>query len=199
MTEVTPLPEFDESNLSANILRDYTIHGTDFKGLIVRGPFGLLAYIGVPLAHWAADMEELYFPCHQGVSFREVGDGHLRPEGYYWYGWDYCHAGDRISLPKAIEEMLEADGFFDLFPKSNTKAWGIAEVEAELFDAAGSLLSSLKAAQDAYRTISPGTQQGQQAVRGSTIPAPNQDTQTPMTATYVRVTNAQRFTKLYIK
>lgn len=64
--------------------------------LIMRGPIGLCAYIGVPEGHPLAgfDYDDLPLSCHGGLTFSSMGDGHYRPKGFYWYGWDYSHSGD---------------------------------------------------------------------------------------------------------
>lgn len=84
---------------------DQLLAGTPFRGLVLKGQPGYCAYIGVPESHWLADMEGLQFACHWGVTFRGPGGDGIRPEGWYWYGWDYQHAGDFLEFP---EELLAA-------------------------------------------------------------------------------------------
>jgi len=36
----------------------------------------------------------LGFRCHYGETFSDIGDGKIRPAGYWWYGWDYGHLHD---------------------------------------------------------------------------------------------------------
>jgi len=55
------------------------------------------AYVGIPESHPVAgwDYDALSFiECHGGFTFSERGDGIYLPEGFWWYGWDYAHAGD---------------------------------------------------------------------------------------------------------
>jgi len=39
-------------------------------------------------------MEGHSIVCHGGLTFSGWGDGELRPEGFYWLGFDCNHAGD---------------------------------------------------------------------------------------------------------
>lgn len=63
--------------------------------MIMRGPSSLCAYVGIPLDHPLAgfDYDDLSIDCHCGLTYSEKGCGSF-PEGYWWYGWDYTHAGD---------------------------------------------------------------------------------------------------------
>lgn len=124
------------------ILRDFLIAGTPLRGLIVRGPFSLCAYLGVPRDHWMARMEELDFPCHWGVTFSAEGEGGLRPLDWYWYGWDYGHAGDALELPPELEALMPAE----LRPSQRGKRWTVDEVEHEVIDAALALHEQMQQA-----------------------------------------------------
>ena len=69
----------------------------EIKFIILRNFASLCAYIGVPLKsplakHPPEGMQELC--AHWGINFADKGDGEIRPKGYWWYGWDYAHAGD---------------------------------------------------------------------------------------------------------
>jgi len=66
--------------------------------LILRGPSSVCAYIGVPKSHPLAGFEYDGVPldCHGGLTFScEGGETGPWPAGWWWYGWDYGHAGDR--------------------------------------------------------------------------------------------------------
>lgn len=125
------------------ILRDFLLADTPFRGLILRTEFCLCAYIGVPESHWMANMEELDFPCHRGLTFNAPGGDGLRPAGWYWYGWDYGHAGDRLQLPEALMSVMD-DAMKNFF--LGGKAWTAEEVELDLIDAAIALKAALSAA-----------------------------------------------------
>lgn len=146
---------------------DQLLAGTPFRGLVLKGQPGYCAYIGVPESHWLADMEGLQFACHWGVTFRGPGGDGIRPEGWYWYGWDYQHAGDFLEFP---EELLaaapEIAALIEGLNKGKKK-WTQEEIEHDLIDAAVSLLEALSAAQThAQSLLSAG-------VRSS--PGPNAD------------------------
>ena len=69
-----------------------------YQGLILRGPmFGALCgYVGLPEGHdyYGMYFEEIPIDAYGGLNFSEPGDGILRPEGYYWIGFDCGHAMD---------------------------------------------------------------------------------------------------------
>jgi|GEM_PF-6979487 len=122
------------------VLWDKPLAGTPFRGLILRTAYCYCAYIGVPQEHWLADMQELQFECHWGVNFREPGDGRVQPASWFWYGWDYGHAGDQTfllqSMPPEIAEMLP-EGLKQHLGAG--KSWTLAEIEQDVIDAAVSL------------------------------------------------------------
>ena len=63
--------------------------------IVMRGPSHLCAYIGIPLDHPLAnkDYNDLPIRAHGGLTFARKGDEHY-PADFFWYGWDYGHAGD---------------------------------------------------------------------------------------------------------
>lgn len=77
------------------ILHDEIKDGIRF--IVMRGPSALCAYVGVPSDHPLAgfDYEGVPVNCHGGLTFSREG-GDEWPEGWYWYGWDYAHAGDAV-------------------------------------------------------------------------------------------------------
>jgi hypothetical protein len=139
----------DEPFLKPEVLFDSMLAGTPLRGLILQGPFCICAYLGVPQDHWIADMPSLEFDCHWGVTFNGDGGSSLRPAGWYWYGWDYGHAGDMLpslaALPDNLaipEELLEA---FQTMLGGRSAPITLAEVEQDLIDAALSLNETLNA------------------------------------------------------
>lgn len=128
----------------ATVLKDFLLPDTPLRGLIIQGDFALCAYLGVPQDHWVADMDSLEFPCHWGVTFNGPGGDGLRPEGWYWYGWDYGHAGDAIAFPPELLAHWAAQGHELPRLASTGKQWTVEEVEHEVIDAAISLLEALK-------------------------------------------------------
>lgn len=127
------------------VVYDKLIAGTPFRGLILRSMTHFCAYIGVPEDSWLADMEHLDFQCHRGVNFRRPGDGVHRPKGFFWYGWDYGHAGDEMTFPPEVMDVMPAE-FADLLPKG--KKWTVEEIEQDIFDAAMDLTESMKSAEE---------------------------------------------------
>ena len=92
--------------------------------LIMRGPFHLCAYIGIPMDHPLAkrNYDDLPIDCHGGLTF--AGEGRKRgewPAGFYWYGWDYGHCDDYM-----ISDHHSVD--YARFNESRTK-WGVKEVD----------------------------------------------------------------------
>lgn len=64
--------------------------------VIVRGPASWCAYAGIqkdhPLAGFGYD-DLMGVNAHGGLTYAGNGVTGV-PDGYYWYGWDYAHAGD---------------------------------------------------------------------------------------------------------
>ena len=126
---------------------DHQLAGTPFRGLVLKGQSGYCAYIGVPESHWLADMEGFQFACHWGITFRGAGGDSIRPERWYWYGWDYQHAGDFLEFPEELlREAPEIAALIDGLNEGRKK-WTQEEIEHDLIDAAVSLLEALSAAQ----------------------------------------------------
>ena len=65
--------------------------------LVLRGPFSLCAYIGIPEDHPFAgkDYDSVNLPVHGGLTFGAKGGFGCYPAGWWWYGWDYGHWYDR--------------------------------------------------------------------------------------------------------
>lgn len=127
------------------MLFDSCLAGTPFRGLIIRGLFGPCAYIGVPMEHCLDDMESLRFDCHGGVTFRGPGDGTIRPEGWYWYGWDYQHPTDKVMLPELSEDEFPSE-LIELLKSTygSGKAWRVAEIEHDIIDVAVNVARALE-------------------------------------------------------
>ncbi|OGM09276.1 hypothetical protein A2Z67_05035 [Candidatus Woesebacteria bacterium RBG_13_36_22] len=70
-----------------------------FRSIIMRGPMAWCCYIGIPLDHSLANKsyeDDIFNPfhCHGGLTFAGGGDDVYLPSGWFFYGWDYGHAGD---------------------------------------------------------------------------------------------------------
>jgi hypothetical protein len=92
--------------------------GPQLRFVIKRGG-ALCAYIGIPYqhpkygTHRAAGLsqdEAPNIPCHGGVTYSD----HFLPVspigGWWWYGWDYAHAGDAIFHPIVTLPVIHGDG-----------------------------------------------------------------------------------------
>jgi hypothetical protein len=95
--------------------------------LVMRGPFHLCAYLGVPKDHPLAGFgyDDLPMQVHGGLTFGSEGKKNW-PEGWYWYGWDYGHSGDYCTY---YDDKLRTSAFRD------GKKWTVNEVIAEAKDA----------------------------------------------------------------
>lgn len=78
--------------------------------LILRGPFSLCAYIGVPKEHplYGVDYEKVPVDCHGGLTFSEEGGSTDKipslKSGYWWFGWDYAHSLDKTFMPLDLSD-----------------------------------------------------------------------------------------------
>lgn len=112
--------------------RDESVRATDWRedGLWIivlsMGGRNFCTYVGIPVDHPLADhdYDDLPVYCHGGLTYAGAGDGKYRPEGYYWYGWDYSHSGDYIFYGD------------DSFPKrEDDKDWTLKEVKDDAWRA----------------------------------------------------------------
>lgn len=101
-------------------LVDYQREG--LRMLVRRGGASLTAYIGVPESHPLADFnyDDLPVEVHGGLTF---GSTFKDVPGWFFYGWDYAHLGDRSFYDVKYRE--ERDGH----------AWTVEEVRLELEEA----------------------------------------------------------------
>jgi hypothetical protein len=84
--------------------------------VIVRGPAALCAYVGLPEDHPLAGFsnEDINVNAHGGLTYAGAGDGVAgRVTGWFWYGWDYAHAGD-ASFYDAIRGKREDETRWDV-------------------------------------------------------------------------------------
>lgn len=108
------------------------------KAVIVRGPAAMCAYLGVPVGHPLAghDYNNVPLAVHGGLTFASEGGGFL-PEGFYYYGWDYAHAGDHMSFGTGIPMPRFHDD----------KEWTLGEVKSEVQEALWDFKSFVKLAE----------------------------------------------------
>jgi len=92
------------------ILHDEFQEGVRF--IVMRGPSSLCAYLGIPTEHPLAGFHYDDLPsieAHGGLTYSGGGD-ELRPKGFYWYGWDYGHSGDKSFHHDDYPPMLRGLG-----------------------------------------------------------------------------------------
>jgi hypothetical protein len=99
------------------ILRDWYDDGV--RVVIVRANISMNVYLGVPSGHPLAghSYDLLSLACHGGLTFSREGDDEYLPKGYYWYGYDYAHAGDYCWYPSGSPDFME-----------NEKKWSLGEI-----------------------------------------------------------------------
>lgn len=75
------------------------------RGLILRAPYALAAYVGVGLDHPTAGWpyEVVPLEVHGGLTYSAAGDDDGPwPQGWWWYGWDYAHAFDATYVRREL-------------------------------------------------------------------------------------------------
>lgn len=127
--------------------RDDLVRAADWRedGLwiivLAVGGRNFCTYIGIPVDHPLADYDYGWLPvdCHGGLTFSGKGDGKYRPEGYYWYGWDYSHYGDYTPWGREDEK-----------PRADEKDWTLKEVKADAWNAIYDMGKLKKLAESIY-------------------------------------------------
>jgi len=87
------------------------------------------AYFGIPKDHPLAGFsyDDIPLSVHGGLTYSS-SDSDVLPSGYYFYGWDYAHAGDRTFFDNLPMDFLEGMGISE-------HDWTLKEVEEEVRDA----------------------------------------------------------------
>ena len=112
--------------------------------LIMRGPAALCAYVGVPSDHPLSgrDYDDIPLEVHGGLTYASQGKDPW-PTGWFWYGWDYAHAGD-----VSFYDLDLAAKRPDLYTmQSNDKAWTLKEVKSEIWYATWNFARLVKLAE----------------------------------------------------
>jgi hypothetical protein len=128
------------------VCADFQDAETGLRAVVLRGPFSFCAYVGAPENHALYALEELEFSCHCGITYRgSASDLMAGAQGWYFFGWDYAHAWDRVASPeldelfKRMKDTLPQDvaNVFNRFGagEHKTKRWTVEEVTEDLFDA----------------------------------------------------------------
>ncbi|MBK6616325.1 hypothetical protein [Ottowia sp.] len=123
------------------VVRDFCDPASGLRGLVVRGGMSWCAYVGAPNEHALHGFEELRFDCHHGVNYTNQGeDSAFLPHGWYWWGWDYAHAGDATIMPPELAQFYER-----LAAGRKLKVWTLDEVAEEVLDVLMSLRVAIEA------------------------------------------------------
>lgn len=95
LTQERSFAECKQDN-PGTIYYDEIING--FRCLVMRGPFSLCAYVGVPEGHklYGVDYYKPDIQCHGGLTFSDKGGDKRYPSGWWFFGWDYAHFGDAV-------------------------------------------------------------------------------------------------------
>jgi hypothetical protein len=103
----------------------YQKYEDGIQQVILRGPFHLCAYLGIPKSHPMAghEYDNVPIPVHGGLTFAGTMPAldTIQP-GLWWYGWDYGHCDDYSIWSTPIPN----------YHQSGTK-WTPAMVEQELW------------------------------------------------------------------
>lgn len=133
------------------VLYDHVDERTGLRGLVLRGTFSFCAYVGVPDGHVLASLEELEFSTYRGVTLREPSSFLGMEEGWFLFGWDYAHAGDRLVAPPGFPDISIS------LMGNAPKDWTLEEVVEHVLDALFELHEALEAAKQALKSARPVT------------------------------------------
>lgn len=86
--------DFCKSKKEAKVVKDYFDEGVWIIIMSLHSHFTV--YFGVPITHPLAGFgyDDIPLSCHGGLTYSEEGNGKYHSKCFYWYGWDYAHAGD---------------------------------------------------------------------------------------------------------
>jgi hypothetical protein len=78
------------------------------RTVVLRGPASVNAYLGVPVGHPLAggSYDDLSLDVHGGLTF---GGTFKEFPGWYFYGWDYAHAGDKMLHTREVIAIIGED------------------------------------------------------------------------------------------
>ncbi len=125
------LTKIEKGTILHDVVRD------GYRLVIIRGPMAWCCYIGVPLdsplAHLSYEDEAMSnFACHGGLTYAGVGDDIYRPAGWFYFGWDYGHAGDWSPTYEEVEHLSKrlGESLSSIF--SDGTKWKFSEIKADL-------------------------------------------------------------------
>ena len=160
MTSANPKYAID---FEEGTLFDYVDPSSGLRALVRRSRMGFCAYVGAQREHVMSSIEDLTFPCHKGITFESWGDGEMWPTEWYWWGWDYCHYGDKLALPPEEQEvfskvMAEFEKLFDNPSRKPPKNWSFEEVKLDVLDVLTLLSEAVQQANRASGDLLKGVQ-----------------------------------------
>jgi hypothetical protein len=125
------------------------------RTIVLRGPVALCAYLGVPEGHPLAgnDYDDLSLDVHGWLTY--AGTFKEFP-GWYFYGWDYAHVGDKMLRDREIRAILGDD---------RGKEWTPTEVIEEARAAQYDFRRLVRLAEKIARRGSPSPDSGKQEER----------------------------------
>ena len=145
MTMTTPTFEETAKDEPGKIYEDSMENGVRY--LIMRGPSSINAYMGVPQNHplWGFDYDSIPLDVHGGLTYASEGKGHW-PAGWWWYGWDYAHAGDDVFyyLDGKTPAILRGEQW--TVEKIRGEIWNVTYDFSKLMRLAERIMTSPKAA-----------------------------------------------------
>ncbi len=112
--------------------------------IIMRGPVSFCVYLGIPLDHPLAgkSYNDLLIECHGGLTFSAKGEKQW-PEGYWWYGYDYAHGGDKVHFKTdyGLDKLSQYE-----------HDWTLEEIEKDSWEAIYSFQKLIKLSEDIWKS-----------------------------------------------
>lgn len=134
-------------------MRDFIVPETSIRVLVARPDFCFCAYLGVARGHVLAGIEKIAVNCHWGLNFQEWGrEGSWLETDWYWWGWDYGHAGDVTDFEHMLvgqstqdPSLLMLKELMESAPqRMRLKDWTVDEIVEDAVDAAVKLNQQLQ-------------------------------------------------------
>jgi hypothetical protein len=116
---------------------DHIDESSGLRARVLRGFASFCAYVGVQTEHPLAGLEDFEFDCHWGITWSNWGDDQHLPAGWYWWGWDYAHASDKMhfaNLPPEVQAKLDAIWANAPRGLGHGKDWTVEEVTQDALD-----------------------------------------------------------------
>ena len=89
------------------LLSDRILGTTPFRGVILQGPMGQCANLGVIENAMRPSMENFHLDCPGGITYRSFGDGEILQKNWFWFGWDYGLQDGPLVDAQGTERTLE--------------------------------------------------------------------------------------------